>query len=66
MVESTKDLFALPNKILFMESNQHFTLLHAPTLQHSLHNTEIACMDCKPVLKHIESFSYSPYRKRKI
>ena len=42
---------------LFMESNPLFILLHEPaTFLAQL--CEIACIDCRPVLKHIESFSY--------
>ena len=62
VIESTTNLFALPGRVLLMESNPPwlFALQHA--LQHSLHNTEI---DCKPALRHTESFSYLAYRKRK-
>ena len=65
MIKSTKNLFGLPNKILLVESNPLFALQHAPTTFPTQH-CEIACMDCKPVLRHIESFSYLVYRKRKL
>ena len=67
MIKSTKNLFALPNKILLVESNPLFALQHAPNVTtFPTQHCEIACVDCKPVLRHTESFSYLVYRKIKL